>query len=88
MEIKLSRDEFKIAVLDYVRDRYEFNIKDDEASDELWINLYKPNYTYLKDKNGEIKKCKNGYMQIDHGKTRYEKDSHELNELDEICIVI
>ncbi len=40
MEIKLSRDEFKIAVLDYVRDRYEFNIKDEEVADELWINLY------------------------------------------------
>ena len=88
MEIKLHRYEFKTAILEYIKNKYELNLKDEEVSDELWINLYKPNYTYLKHKNGQIKKCKNGFMQINHGETRYEKESHELNELDEICIVI
>lgn len=89
MQIKLYGYEIQDMIKDYLEVKYDLKVDlEKDCFDYPTFEYIDPVYAYKKDKNGKLKKCKNGYKIIDYNKTKYETKYTELNDDSSINIDI
>jgi len=89
MQIKLYGYEIQEMIKDYLEVKYDLKIDlEKDCFDEPSFQYFESIFTYKKDKNGKLKKCKDGFRIIDHNKTKYETKYAELNDDSSISIDI
>jgi hypothetical protein len=76
-------------IKDYLEVKYDLKIDlEKDCFDYPTFEYTETVFTYKKDKNGKLKKCKDGYGIIDHNKTNYDTKYAELNDDSAISIDI